>query len=254
MSKNLKIWDALKTPPKEALKEIDGGRLKGMTDISPQWRYKAMTEQFGPCGVGWKYEVVRVWNEPGSEDQVFAFAEVKVTIRDGDNWSEPIPGIGGSMLVNMEKAGLHASDEAYKMAITDALSVALKMLGVGADVYMGISDSKHMAPKGAPNRTEPKPPPEHSEKDVEMRVKLMAMLVAMAEGDATIASDLLVDYSTFEKKSDGKTVKGKRDPKDLSPAWLKSTYGKVKTAHDEWFGKQKQAEPEGEPSDEDIPF
>jgi len=252
MSDNLKLWDAVRSPPKEALKEIKGGRLKGMTDISPQWRYKVMTEQFGACGVGWKYEIVRVWNEPGSSDQVFAFAEVKLYIRDSDTWSEPVPGIGGSMLVAAEKSGLHASDEAYKMAVTDALSVALKMIGVGADIYMGMADSKHMKPKNEPNRTEPAQP-EHSEKDVEMRVKLMSMLLAMADNEPSIAEDLLADYSTFKKKSDGKTVKGKRDPKDLSPAWLKSTYGKVKTAHAEWFGKQQDAE-QAEPSDEEEPW
>jgi hypothetical protein len=49
------IWDALAKPPKEALKTIKGGRLSGMTDVNPQWRYKAVTDVFGPCGVGWKY-------------------------------------------------------------------------------------------------------------------------------------------------------------------------------------------------------
>ena len=139
------IWDALRQPPKEALKPIQAGRLKGKTDINPQWRYEAMTDQFGPCGIGWKYEIKRLWTEPGPEGQVFAFAEVLVYFKkDGtggpipdDVWSDPVPGIGGSMMVIKEKAGLHANDEGYKMAITDALSVALKMLGVAADIYQG---------------------------------------------------------------------------------------------------------------------
>jgi len=78
---NLTIYNALKQPPKEALREIRGGRLAGKTDINPQWRYKALTEQFGICGVGWKYEVVRVWSEPANDAQLFAFAEVNVFIR-----------------------------------------------------------------------------------------------------------------------------------------------------------------------------
>lgn len=146
---NTKIWDSVKQPPTHALKQIRGGRLSGMTDISPQWRYLALTEQFGPCGYGWKYEIVRVWNEPGSDNQVFAFAEIKLYIRakiedeaGGTTtvWGEPIPGIGGSMLVSKEKAGLHSSDEGYKMAVTDAISVATKMLGVAADIYAGLWD------------------------------------------------------------------------------------------------------------------
>ena len=101
-----------------------------------------MTEQFGMCGVGWMYDV-RVWNEPTVSDQVFAFAEVNLYIKQGEEWSDPIPGIGGSMLVTKESSGLHTSDEGYKMAITDALSVAMKMLGVGANVYAGLSDGKY---------------------------------------------------------------------------------------------------------------
>jgi len=149
---NMKIWDAVKQPPPEALKEIQAGRLKGKTDINPQWRYQAMTEQFGICGIGWKYEV-EVWNEPTTAEQVFAFAKVNLYVKVDDKWSDSIPGIGGSMLVTKESAGLHASDEGYKMAITDALSVAMKMLGLGANVYAGLSGSKYKPVSKPPQST-----------------------------------------------------------------------------------------------------
>jgi hypothetical protein len=142
---NMQIWNNLKQPPKNALKTIGAGRLKGKTDINPQWRYQAMTEQFGPCGMGWKYEIKRLWIEPTIDSQVMAFAEVAVYIKDGDKWSDSIPGIGGSMMVAKEKSGPYASDECFKMAVTDALSVALKMLGVAADIYGGLWDgSKYL--------------------------------------------------------------------------------------------------------------
>jgi hypothetical protein len=145
MEENMKLWNALKQPPKTALRQITGGRLKGKTDINPQWRYAALTERFGPCGIGWKYEIQRLWIEAGDKGQVLAFAEIALYIKMEDRWSEPIPGIGGSMLITMEKSGLYSSDEAYKMAVTDALSVAMKVLGVGADVYAGLWDgSKYL--------------------------------------------------------------------------------------------------------------
>jgi len=136
---NLAVWESLSRPPKEALKPIAAGRLKGKTDINPQWRYKAMTEAFGPCGVGWKYEIERLWTEPGTDGQVFAFAKVNLytMVKEKDFWSDAIPGIGGSMLIEKESKGLHSSDEAFKMAVTDALSVAMKMLGVAAEIYLG---------------------------------------------------------------------------------------------------------------------
>lgn len=144
---NLEYWEKLRQPPKEALKKITGGRLRGMTDISPVWRIKAVTEVFGVCGVGWKVEVVKKWTEDGPEGQVMAFVDINVYIKHEKEWSEPIPGNGGSMLVAKEKSGLYASDEAFKMATTDALSSAFKMLGVAADIYSGSYDgSKYNAP------------------------------------------------------------------------------------------------------------
>jgi hypothetical protein len=44
------------------------------------------------------------------------------------------------MLVEQEKNGLHTNDECFKMAVTDALSVAMKSLGMAADVYKGLWD------------------------------------------------------------------------------------------------------------------
>ena len=140
VSPNLELWNKLNRPPKSALKTIGGGRLKGMSDINPQWRYKALTEQFGPCGFGWKYTINKLWLEPTGEE-VVAFAMVSLYVRETeDAWSEPIPGIGGSKLVAKEKGGLYNNDEAYKMATTDAVSVAFKMLGGAADIYMGLWD------------------------------------------------------------------------------------------------------------------
>lgn len=128
----------LAQPPPWALKTIGGGRLRGMTDIKPAWRIQAMTEVYGLCGLGWKYEIARQWTEPAPEGQVFAFVDVLLYIRYSDGkWSDPIPGTGGNMLIEKEKAGLHANDEAWKMANTDALSSAMRMIGMAADVYAG---------------------------------------------------------------------------------------------------------------------
>lgn len=138
---NLELWNKVARPPKEALKTIKGGRLSGMTDVNPQWRLKVMTENFGPCGKGWKYTIDKLWNEPGNEGAVMCFALVSVQV--GEN--APIQGVGGSMLIAKESAGLRANDEGYKMAVTDALSTALKTLGVAADIYFGLWDgSKYL--------------------------------------------------------------------------------------------------------------
>lgn len=137
------IWDKLKTPPPWALKKITGGRLNGKTDINPQWRYQAMTEVFGPCGIGWKYEIVDRWTEEAAEGQRLVFAAVNLYIKHDGQWSDPIPGVGGDMSLVKEKSGIHVNDEAYKMATTDALGNALKMIGVAATVYSNFNDTKY---------------------------------------------------------------------------------------------------------------
>ena len=144
---NMEFWDKVKQPPDHALKIIGGGRLKGMTDIKPIWRMQSLTEEYGPCGIGWKYTIDKLWTELGSENQVFAFATISLFIKSDEVWSDPIPGIGGSMLVTMEKNGLYSNDEGYKMAITDAFSVACKALGIGTNIYAGLSDTKYNKPK-----------------------------------------------------------------------------------------------------------
>ena len=153
---NMEIWDKLRTPPPDALKTITGGRLSGFTDVSPMWRFKALTEYFGPCGIGWKYEIERLWSERGSEEQVLAFAEISLYIEIDGKWSAPIPGVGGSMLVTKERNGLHSSDEGFKMAVTDALSTAMKVLGVAADIYMGKWDGSKYKED---DKKEPEDPP-----------------------------------------------------------------------------------------------
>jgi hypothetical protein len=134
---NLKYWNTFNQPPRSALKEIQAGRMKGKTDINPQWRYKAMTETFGVVGIGWKFTVDRMWTEQAANNEVMAFVNISVYVKVGEVWSDAIPGSGGATLVVQESKGMYNDDDAYKKATTDALSTAMKMLGVAADIYAG---------------------------------------------------------------------------------------------------------------------
>lgn len=131
---NMELYGKMRSVPHEARKQIAGGRLKGFTDINPMWRIKKLTETFGPCGFGWYTDEVERWTE-SSNGVVGAFVKIHLYVKMSDEWSRPIVGIGGSSLVAQEKSGLVFSDEAFKMAYTDAISVACKALGMAADVY-----------------------------------------------------------------------------------------------------------------------
>lgn len=140
---NLRIYNAARQVPAEAQKAIAGGRLKGMTDINPMWRIKKLTEIFGPCGIGWKYRLVNREFVTGQNGEISCFVDIELNVCEGGKWSDPIPGTGGSMFVVQERNGLYTDDEAPKKALTDALSVACKALGIGADVYFAGDRTKY---------------------------------------------------------------------------------------------------------------
>ena len=143
MENNLDLYNRVRKVPKEAIKSIAAGRLKGMSDINPMWRIKMLTEEFGVCGFGWKYEIIRMWNENGGNGVISSFVHINLFVKMNGEWSEAIQGVGGSSFVTNEKNGLYTSDECFKMALTDAISVACKALGMGADVYWDKDSTKY---------------------------------------------------------------------------------------------------------------
>lgn len=144
LADNLRFYNQGCEVPADALKEIRAGRLKGMSDVNPMWRMKRMTEIFGPCGFGWKYTIDRQWIEVYGEE-VKCFCNVSLYVRDPETkeWSDAIPGNGGSAIVSKESKGAYINDEGYKMALTDALSIAMKPLGIGANIWYGSKAKGH---------------------------------------------------------------------------------------------------------------
>ena len=146
---NMRIYEAVRFVPEQAKKKITGGRLAGMTDINSMWRIKVLTEQFGPCGEGWYTSDVKYWQDRlDNNGSVALFCSILLHVKIDGAWSQPIYGIGGNTLVAAEKSGLRIDDEAYKKAYTDAISVACKALGIGADVYFEKDVTKYSEYEG----------------------------------------------------------------------------------------------------------
>lgn len=163
MSKeNLTLWNKYAQPPAEATKPFSKGGFSG-TDISPLWRIRCLTEEFGPCGIGWYVDVAERWTETINELPM-VFVTIKLFVKTGGEWSMPIISTGGNSFVR--KVGGAASDEAYKMAYTDAIGGACKMLGIGGAVYWEQGYSKYesdytdtpKAPQKQPANQPPQPP------------------------------------------------------------------------------------------------
>ena len=243
---NMELWNKVSKPPLSALKQIGGGRLKGMTDISPQWRLQALTENFGPCGIGWKYTVDRKWTETGAlitadanykgpdYTEVLAFADISLYVKIDGQWTESIPGHGGSMMVEKEKFGPHTSDEAFKMAITDALSVALKQLGWGAEIYLGNFDGSKYKTGNPPAEKKETPPAQQGPVSElsKAQQELSAELSTFCNGDLAQMSLVLTEISHYDK--DGKT--GQLTLTDLAKKtdsapfqrWIGASLGKLR--------------------------
>ena len=150
---NMKIYEQARKVPDEAKRQISAGRLKGFTDVNPMYRIKRLTEMFGPCGIGWWYEITnkQIIDDEQTKQRA-AFVDILLYYVDPDtgNTSAGIPGTGGASFVAQERSGPYLSDECYKMALTDALSVACKAIGIAADVYWDKDRTKYTVPEDDP--------------------------------------------------------------------------------------------------------
>jgi hypothetical protein len=195
---NLELWEKVKKVPDTAIKTIKGGRLSGMSDINPMWRLKTLTEQFGMCGVGWKYVITDKRLETGGKGEIAAFVDISLFVKVNGEWSAPIPGTGGSSFVANEKHGPYTSDECFKMALTDAISVACKALGIGADIYWDKDKTKY---SGQQKQDKPTPPANKEQTPSDLITNAQAKrLFAMSKGNIDLVRSAIGEFGYTSSK------------------------------------------------------
>ena len=192
--KNLEIYEKFRSVPQEAKKEIGAGRLKGFTDINPMWRIKQLTEQFGVCGFGWYTEIIEQKIIDGSDNQKAAFVTINLFVKIDNEWSKPIQGVGGSSFVTNERNGAYTSDECFKMAYTDALSIACKSLGMGADVYYAKDRTKYDQEPQEPKQTAAPVNPLIEKYNKEKAVLMQNIEKCSSPEELTIIKETYPDY------------------------------------------------------------
>lgn len=146
---SIELFRAQARPPQEAIRPIEAGRLKRFSDINPQWRIEALTETYGLYGVGWFVQIkdTQYVDLPETQEKML-FLTLELYVRDWSlpdeyKWFGPAIGIGGDYVIVRDKNGVHGNDEAYAMAMTDALGKAAKLFGIANDIYRGKFDSKY---------------------------------------------------------------------------------------------------------------
>lgn len=133
---NLALWDSVARVPPEHLKGFKrGGGFSG-TAIKPMWAIKTMTERFGPCGERWGMDAPE-FTTHAANGEILVYCVLPVWV---EKTNAKIYGVGGDKILSVNKYGPQTDDEAFKKAYTDALTNALKLLGVGADIHMGLWD------------------------------------------------------------------------------------------------------------------
>ena len=121
---NLDLWDRVsKTNPDHTKK---AGRF---TAIDAYQQIRTATAEFGRVGEGWGWQVQ-------SEQVIDGHAIVRIRFwwRQSDGHSGEYEEYGTAIISRMK-------DEAFKSALTDAITKALSRLGFNADVFLGKFDS-----------------------------------------------------------------------------------------------------------------
>ena len=225
-SDNLHIYRQVRSVPEDAQKPFESSWGKTLTEINGMWRIQKLTELFGPCGEGWFTEVTRQERVDFPNGEVCVFTDINLYLKDTKTgrWSKPIRGTGGNRLVLKNADGLFIDDEAYKKAYTDALGIACKALGFGADIYWGRNDSKYDS--GTATTTSP------SVKEVEMKPETAA---APQKTETTESVKGLPELSPSHPRWDAFISWAAKKPKD-KPSWqLRSAIRKQWTITDANF-------------------
>lgn len=203
---NLGIWGRLsKTDPAHTKKFARAGGFKG-TAIKPIYTTHKMTEEFGPAGKGWGMGKPEFQVVAGNDGQVAVYCTVELWWNDpsdkDDYSNNTVYGVGGDMVVVKQSSGLRTDDEAFKKAFTDAMSNAMKHIGMSADVHMGLfDDSKYVQEMQREFSEDADEPPveaqwketKHPLKEADRRV-LWERMMDDLQAEAPKGSDAMIRY------------------------------------------------------------
>jgi hypothetical protein len=144
MSDNKALWKrAFMTDPR-AVKAITGKQYKGNSP-KPYWIVERLTEEFGPCGIGWGFTILSERFERFSEAESLHIAVVRLWYELGGRRGE-FEQVGQTRSSYTTAAGKFMVDEdAPKKSVTDALVKCASYLGFAGDIFSGMwDDSKYV--------------------------------------------------------------------------------------------------------------
>jgi len=150
MNENLALWHQVEKTDPSHTKPITGKAYQGNSP-KPHYIVLKATEAFGPCGIGWGFEIVEeklldgALLEPGFYERIH-MARVRVWYEwNGKRGS--VEHVGQTVFSGKRANGKPFTDEdAPKKSVTDGLVKALSMIGFAGDIFLGrYDDSKYVS-------------------------------------------------------------------------------------------------------------
>ncbi len=144
------LWSELHTTPGSAVKTNTGNKSTKKS-IDGYYMFRKASETFGPCGIGWGYEIVEERIEDGKPNVVLNketqqpeqhhdknhTIKLKLWYKYNGEQGEIVQ-FGHTKAMYYSNKGYWVHDEeAPKKSLTDAIKKALSMLGIGGDVFTG---------------------------------------------------------------------------------------------------------------------
>ena len=149
MSDNKALWRRVCVTDPKAVKPITGKQYNGNSP-KPYWIVERLTDEFGPCGIGWGFTILGERFERFSDTDTLHVAAVRLWyMLDGKRGE--FEQIGQTKASYTTAAGKFMLDEdAPKKSVTDALVKCASYLGFAGDIFSGRwDDSRYVAQANA---------------------------------------------------------------------------------------------------------
>jgi hypothetical protein len=146
---NKNLWHKVCVTDPMAVKAITGKQYSGNSP-KPYWIVERLTDEFGPCGIGWGFSIINERFERFSDTDTLHVAAVRFWyVLDGKRGE--LEQIGQTKSSYLSGAGKFILDEdAPKKSVTDALVKCASYLGFAGDIFSGRwDDSKYVQQAGA---------------------------------------------------------------------------------------------------------
>jgi hypothetical protein len=142
----MRLWRAFEQTDPAHTKPVEFGRK--FTSIDAHYQIMRVTEQLGPVGQGWGYDVEHSTHKVNDKLEL-CFADVTLWWKDGSDQKNFYGPIRGCAELYYEGKGgkMQLDDDAPKKSATDALTKGLSHLGVSADVFLGMFDDNKYVEK-----------------------------------------------------------------------------------------------------------